>query len=49
MPLDLDAALRYLVHNDGSDLHLKAGSAPGFRIDGEVQPQTEHGKLPPQP
>ena len=38
MPLDLDAALRYLVHNDGSDLHLKAGAPPMTRIDGALRP-----------
>jgi twitching motility protein PilT len=34
MALDLDAALRYLVRADGSDLHLKSGSQPVTRIDG---------------
>ena len=38
MPLDLDAALRYLVHNDGSDLHLKAGAPPMTRMDGALRP-----------
>jgi twitching motility protein PilT len=38
MPLDLEAALRYLVHNDGSDLHLKAGAPPMTRIDGALRP-----------
>jgi twitching motility protein PilT len=38
MPLDLDASLRYLVHNDGSDLHLKAGAPPMTRIDGGLRP-----------
>ncbi|MCU0313822.1 MAG: type IV pilus twitching motility protein PilT [Solirubrobacteraceae bacterium] len=38
MPLDLDAALRYLVANEGSDLHLKAGSPPLTRLDGALRP-----------
>ncbi len=36
-----------MVQRGASDLHIKAGSAPGFRIDGEVQPQDEYGKLAP--
>jgi twitching motility protein PilT len=37
---DVHAALRDLVAREGSDLHLKAGSPPLFRI---------HGKLAPEP
>jgi len=37
---DVHAALRDLVVRNGSDLHLKAGSPPLFRI---------HGKLAPEP
>jgi twitching motility protein PilT len=37
---DVHAALRDLVARNGSDLHLKAGSPPLFRI---------HGKLGPEP
>jgi len=37
---DVDVALRDLVAKEGSDLHLKAGSPPLFRI---------HGKLGPEP
>jgi twitching motility protein PilT len=43
----IEDLLRALVQKGASDLHVKAGSPPGFRIDGEVQPQTEHGKLMP--
>jgi twitching motility protein PilT len=32
----LDAMLRYLVASGGSDLHLKVGSSPKVRIDGEL-------------
>jgi twitching motility protein PilT len=38
MPLDLHAALTYLVETGGSDLHLKAGSPPLTRIDGALRP-----------
>jgi twitching motility protein PilT len=40
--------LRAMVQKGASDLHVKAGSAPGFRIDGEVQQQTEFGALSPE-
>ena len=35
---DVEAALRELVAKDGSDLHLKAGSKPLFRVDGALAP-----------
>ncbi len=37
-----------MVKKGASDLHVKAGSAPGFRVDGEVQQQDEFGKLTPE-
>jgi twitching motility protein PilT len=33
---DVEAALRELVAKEGSDLHLKVGSAPLFRVHGEL-------------
>jgi twitching motility protein PilT len=33
---DVEAALRELIAKKGSDLHLKVGSKPLFRIDGEL-------------
>ncbi len=36
-----------MVGKGSSDLHVKAGSPPGFRIDGEVQQQAEFGVLTP--
>jgi twitching motility protein PilT len=36
--IDVDATLRELVERGGSDLHLKAGSAPLFRVNGELEP-----------
>jgi twitching motility protein PilT len=35
---DVDGALRELVRKEGSDLHLKVGSAPLFRVFGELTP-----------
>ncbi len=37
-----------MVGKGASDLHIKAGSPPGFRIDGEVQQQEELGALSPE-
>src|SRR5260370_41950245 len=33
---DVDGALRELVAKEGSDLHLKVGSAPLYRVNGEL-------------
>jgi twitching motility protein PilT len=38
MAFDIDAGLRYLVEQGGSDLHLKVPSPPIVRIDGELHP-----------
>jgi twitching motility protein PilT len=40
---DVKRALRELVDRGGSDLHLKVGSAPLFRVDGQLtfEPDTE--------
>jgi twitching motility protein PilT len=35
--LDLTALLRTLAENDGSDMHLKVGSAPIVRVDGDLR------------
>ena len=45
--LDLAALLRTLAENDGSDLHLKVGSAPLIRVDGLLQ-RLEGPRLTPQ-
>jgi twitching motility protein PilT len=45
--LQIEELLRAMVHKGASDLHIKAGSAPGFRIDGNVEPQAEWGRLMP--
>lgn len=48
MSLTIENLLRSMVSKGASDLHVKAGSPPGFRIDGEVQQQAEHGVLTPE-
>ncbi len=47
MSLRTEDLLRGMVAKGASDLHIKAGSAPGFRIDGEVLQQEEYGRLQP--
>lgn len=47
MSLRIENLLREMVGKGASDLHVKAGSPPGFRIDGEVQAQEQHGPLAP--
>ncbi|MBK8978201.1 MAG: type IV pilus twitching motility protein PilT [Planctomycetes bacterium] len=37
--------LRALVKRGASDLHIKAGSPPGFRVDGHIEPQQQFGVL----
>ncbi len=44
---DLDRLLTMLARWDGSDLHVKAGSPPRVRIDGELRVLTE--EKPPSP
>ena len=38
MVFEIDPALRKVVERGGSDLHLKAGSPPVARIDGDLRP-----------
>ena len=38
--IDIEQALCALVACDGSDLHLKVGSVPLARVDGELGPLT---------
>jgi twitching motility protein PilT len=38
MAFDIDAALRYVVERDGSDLHVKVPSPPVARIHGHLAP-----------
>lgn len=46
--MKIDDLLHSMVQKGASDLHIKAGSTPGFRIDGDVVPQDEFGALTPQ-
>ncbi len=36
---DVKQAMRDLVEREGSDLHLKVGAAPLFRVNGELAPE----------
>lgn len=36
--LDLDELLRFAVDREASDLHIKVGSPPFIRVDGELEP-----------
>ena len=38
MAFDIDAALRYVVEREGSDLHVKVDSPPMARIHGALRP-----------
>jgi twitching motility protein PilT len=44
---DIQDLLRAVVGKGASDLHLKAGAYPGFRIDGDVVPQQAYGQMEP--
>jgi twitching motility protein PilT len=45
--VDIHSLLRQLVDYEASDLHLKAGSPPVFRIYGKLQPKTDSTSLNP--
>jgi twitching motility protein PilT len=45
--IDLSAVLRFIVEREGSDVHLKAGSIPRARIDGQLI-ETEFDKVTPE-
>jgi twitching motility protein PilT len=45
---DVEAALRELIAKKGSDLHLKVGSKPLFRVDGELAPAQDASVLSEQ-
>jgi twitching motility protein PilT len=42
---DVEAALRELIDKEGSDLHLKVGSKPLFRVDGNLGPSSNSEQL----
>jgi twitching motility protein PilT len=45
---DVTGALRELVNKEGSDLHVKAGSAPLFRVNGELSLDPSAEQLSPE-
>lgn len=48
MGFDIDAALRYVVEREGSDLHVKVSSPPMARIHGELRPLEGAAPLTPE-
>jgi twitching motility protein PilT len=42
---DVDGALRELVQKEGSDLHLKVGSAPLYRVNGDLSMEPSAAQL----
>jgi twitching motility protein PilT len=47
-PLDFKAVLQQMMAKDGSDLHLKVGRPPTFRVNGELEPMENHPPLRPE-
>ncbi len=47
MSLDIRAALEYLAARQGSDLHVKVGSPPMIRVDGDLSPIPEADRVTP--
>jgi twitching motility protein PilT len=45
---DIDAALRYLVESEGSDLHVKVPAPPMIRVHGELAPLPGAEPLKPE-
>src|SRR4051794_4853534 len=45
---DIDEALRYLIVNEGSDLHLKVPSHPMVRVHGSMDPIEGSAPLKPE-
>src|SRR5260370_32354586 len=45
-PLDFKSVLQQMIARDGSDLHLKVGRPPTFRVNGELEPM-DHPALRP--
>jgi twitching motility protein PilT len=43
--MNLDTLLRVMIAKGASDLHLKPGGFPHLRINGELVPMGEHGRL----
>ena len=43
--MNLNDLLKFAIERDASDLHLKVGSHPVVRVDGELAPLTEFKRL----
>jgi len=43
--MNLNDLLKFAIERDASDLHLKVGTHPVVRVDGELQPLTEFKRL----
>src|SRR5438093_4896357 len=43
--MNVDSLLRHMTSKNASDLHLKAGCFPHIRINGDLIPLGEYGKL----
>jgi twitching motility protein PilT len=48
MPIQIDDLLRSATKCGASDLHIKAGSFPVMRVDGELKPVLEASRLTPE-
>ncbi|MCC6669504.1 MAG: type IV pilus twitching motility protein PilT [Planctomycetes bacterium] len=46
--MTIDQLLHEMVKHRASDLHLRAGTLPGFRIDGNLVPQERYDALTPE-
>src|SRR4051812_26963240 len=46
-PLNFKAVLQQMIIRNGSDLHLKVGRPPTFRVNGELEPM-DHAPLKPE-
>jgi twitching motility protein PilT len=47
-PLNFKAVLQEMVNRGGSDLHLKVGRPPTFRVNGELEGMENHAPLKPE-
>ena len=47
-PLNFKAVLQEMINKGGSDLHLKVGRPPTFRVNGELEPMENHPPLKPE-
>jgi len=48
VPFNVENALRYVIHSEGSDLHLKVGAQPMTRIHGSLVPIPDSHPLQPE-